>query len=536
MNSQMKRVFGGSAALFGLLGLSALTIGELYPVLLENLIGTEAVALFAAASSIYFLFLMVCTVGLPQTLARAIATRAKYNDGIGVKLTFRYALITFGAVGAVLALLLFQGSESIAKLTGLSHAAPVLRALAPALFFLMITAAFRGYFQGLSSYAPSVYSHLLEQAFKLGVGLVLATLWSKDGHAKAATGAAIGVMIGEVISLALLVLLYILGFEQTRLDHDEVNHMTAPTPLNRVMLIVWKDGLITSLAQAVAPIFAVIDAFFIVNRLVAAGFDPAIAQVAYGVFAGAIMALVMLPPTLWKGINEGNIATLREYWALKQMDKLRRFISSMYSVTFFLFVPIACVLSVLAEPILSLLFPHSFQGYVLTTAASLLRMASFCIPALALGVTSEIVMLGMRKGHSLLLTTTIATLVKVILMAIVLGRSQTNVLGAAFASLVGFWFWAAANTIVVLLSADLSFDWMGWVLKTATACVALSVLAHLLYAQVFMRFLGSIPAILLTIAICAAAYIGICVALRTKGASASKKSIVSDHVHPNFDA
>ncbi len=535
MTKNTKRILGGSAALFGLLGLSATVIGAIYPILLENAIDTEGVAFFQAAMPIYAIFLMLCSIGLPNALARAVATRAQYNDGIGVKLTFRYALITFSAVGVVLALLLFQGSDTIAQWTGLPNAAPAMRAIAPTVLFLLIVASFRGYFQGLSANAPTIYSQLLEQAFKLGIGLVLASLWSKDGPSKAATGAALGVMIGEAISLALLVLLYLLGFEQVDLDHDEVNHMTAPTPLNRVMLNVWKDGVTNMLSQGLVPICMAIDALMIVTRLTEAGFVTSVSQMAYGVFAGVVMPLAVFPSLIWKDLNTEFIPSIREQWALKQMDKLRRTVGGIYRMNFFIFVPVSIGLFVLAEPLLSMLFPQSLQGVELATATSLLRLSSVSVLAIALGISSTIALIGMRKGTLLLISTLLAALVKLALMAILLGRKSTNVQGAAFASLAAFSFWAIANTIQVLESADLAFDWLTWAAKPGAAGAAMGALAFLLYKQAFSRFLGPLPSLLLTVAISVAAYVGICVVFRATGGN-PEKPVVSDRFKPNFDA
>ena len=80
--------------------------------------------------------------------------------------------------------------------------------IAPAILFVGVLSAFRGYFQGKQNFTPSALSNILEQFSKLLFGLIL-TLWlSKFGVIKSIIGAVIGIFISEVVSISVLFLCY----------------------------------------------------------------------------------------------------------------------------------------------------------------------------------------------------------------------------------------------------------------------------------------------------------------------------------------
>lgn len=106
-------------------------------------------------------------------------------------------------LGIVTSLILFFGAPYIVQyiMKGETEAVYSMRSIAPALLFVPIMAAFRGYFQGKQDMAPTASSQVVEQAFRVAFGLSAAVLLLPLGVQFAAAGASAGAAIGGLFGL-----------------------------------------------------------------------------------------------------------------------------------------------------------------------------------------------------------------------------------------------------------------------------------------------------------------------------------------------
>jgi stage V sporulation protein B len=88
--------------------------------------------------------------------------------------------------------------------------------IAPAALILSITAAFRGYFQGLQEMIPRAVSDIIEQFARVGAILVLAAFLIGHGIEYGSAGAALGVVVGSTMALAYLIVAYLLRRHRLR--------------------------------------------------------------------------------------------------------------------------------------------------------------------------------------------------------------------------------------------------------------------------------------------------------------------------------
>ncbi len=68
----------------------------------------------------------------------------------------------------------YFGGEAITTALGNPDAAPAVKAISPALLFVPLFSAFRGYFQGRQNMNPTAISEITEQLIRVIVGLYLA--------------------------------------------------------------------------------------------------------------------------------------------------------------------------------------------------------------------------------------------------------------------------------------------------------------------------------------------------------------------------
>ena len=123
-------------------------IGLLFKIPLHDYLGDEGMGYFNAAYTIYTWFYMISTAGLPVAISVMISKSRARGNFNQVKKILKISLILFFIIGAAGMLILIFGSRFFASLIRMDQSYLCIIAIAPTLFFVCITSAFRGYFQG----------------------------------------------------------------------------------------------------------------------------------------------------------------------------------------------------------------------------------------------------------------------------------------------------------------------------------------------------------------------------------------------------
>ena len=156
-------------------------LGMLYRMVITNIdgFGDAGNGYYSAGFQIYTLLLALSSVGIPSAISKLISERAALRDYSGADKIFKTALLIFAFIGAVLSIVLFFSSASIARyILNMDGAKYTLAALSPSIFFVCVSSVFRGYFSGINKMQVMSLSQIIEQIFKsvLTVLFVLAAV------------------------------------------------------------------------------------------------------------------------------------------------------------------------------------------------------------------------------------------------------------------------------------------------------------------------------------------------------------------------
>ena len=121
---------------------------------------------------------------------------------------FKTALYMLAVLGASLSVILFFNAEYFSELVKNPGSYFAILAVSPAIFTVSMSAAFRGYFQGMQNMNPSAISQVMEQITRVVVGFILAVFLLPLGYQKAASGAVFGTTIGGIFSFITLYYLF----------------------------------------------------------------------------------------------------------------------------------------------------------------------------------------------------------------------------------------------------------------------------------------------------------------------------------------
>ena len=174
MSSDKKQAFMKGALILMIANIIVKVIGAAFKIPLTYLLGEEGMALFSTSYTMYTWFFIIATAGIPVAISRMISearTKENYKEVKRIFSVSSRLLICIGVVGTIV---LYFGSSWLAKQLGNRDASLGIKAISPALFFVALMSAYRGYFQGHQDMLPTALSEVSEALGKLVIGFLAA--------------------------------------------------------------------------------------------------------------------------------------------------------------------------------------------------------------------------------------------------------------------------------------------------------------------------------------------------------------------------
>ena len=424
-----KKSFFKGAVILGIAGIIVKVFGAFFRIPLANIIGDTGMGYYQTAYPVYVLLLTLSTAGIPTAIARLVSertTEGKHKEAYRIfTVSFRLLL----AMGIVTSLLLFLGAPYIVQyMKGEPEAIYSMRSIAPALLFVPIMAAFRGYFQGQQDMTPTASSQVIEQAFRVVFGLSMAVILLPAGLKFAAAGASAGAAAGGFFGLIGIFAIYM-----RRRSVIRENCRNSPDGESEAAKsILWKIVVIAvpvTIGAAIMPIMTNIDLAIVVRRLVQSGYSSAEANSLYGQLSGFATPLINLPQVLTQAISMSLVPAVASAFSAKDQEFLRYNTAFGIRTAMIIGMPCSVGLMVLSKPIMLLLYPAQ-QASAVNAAESLFILAFGAI-FLSLVQTLTGILQGVKRQLIPVINLAIGAGIKVIITYVLTGIPSVNVKGAA---------------------------------------------------------------------------------------------------------
>lgn len=341
-------------------------IGVLLKVPLQNVIGDTGMGYYSNAYDVYVWLFMIATTGIPVAIAMMVSeSRAKGNFREPKKI-FRVSLIALMILGFAGMCVMIFGSGFIAqtlyKMPGQELA---IICIAPTLFFICISCAIRGFFQGHQNMIPTAVSEVIEALGKLIIGIILAVYamnlipdTNPKKFAIAAAMAILGPTIGVAVSMFYLIIkkatfkeeLY--NAEYERPDSYSMPVRSNGEILKRLLII----AIPITLSSSVMSFTSMLDGMIISDRLQMLGVSPDEVATTIGYFKVQVMTFFNLPPVLIYPISGSIVPYLSSLRVSADKSKIHTLMNSSLRVASLIALPCALGMSVLSGPIINLLF------------------------------------------------------------------------------------------------------------------------------------------------------------------------------------
>lgn len=498
-----KKSFIRGAAILGAAGIVIKILGAFFRIPLSNLIGDTGMGYYQTAYPIYVLFLMISTAGIPIAISKMVSERialGNYGQAHRVfKLSFMLLLVT--GISSTLICVVF--ARPLVNLLENPNAYYAMIAIAPALLFVPIQAAYRGYFQGMQDMKPTAISQVVEQAFRVILGLYLAYLFIKVGLDKAAAGAAFGATAGGIGGAAAIGFIYFLRRPKikSRIRESQLeNPGDVEENGKEVILKLLTIAVPITIGFATMPIMNAVDIAIVMRRLQETGWTYEQANSLYGQLAGFAAPLINFPQALTQAVSVSLIPAVVAAYSLKETPELHKNIKLGLRTSIIVGFPCAAGLIVLAKPIMMTLYPTRTDSAVSAAGA----LAILALGVIFLGAVQALagILQGIEKQVVPVRNLFIGVLFKVVLAYVLSGIPAINVKGAAIGTDVAYMIAFILNLMAVKKYTGVKFDFVITYVKpmiSTLVMAASSFLTYKLASLVFGNALSTLCAVIIAV-------------------------------------
>jgi stage V sporulation protein B len=433
--SDKQRSLAGGVSILGIAGLICKVVGVLYRIPLVNSIGALGVAVYQQVFPTYNLLLVISSAGIPVAISRMVAHHMAKQDPDSARQVFTVALRILILLGIVTTALMLVFSGALSHAAGTAESRLGFQMIAPSLFLVCVMSAFRGYMQGRRRMVPTAISQLIEQVGKVGIAIPLAMMgMRRGGYAMGAAGALLGTSIAEAAALIYMMVDYY--FVHPRLPALTPEARNRMLPEGRVARELVFIAIPITIGACIVPLAGAIDSFMLVNIM--RGYMTEVgAKITFGVYAGMVLTLINVPTALAMAMATNLVPAISSARALDDSERIRSESATGLRLASVVGFPAAIGMSMLAEPILLLLFGGGKDSVSsLLTGAQLLRVSSLTILLFTQVQATSAILQGLHKQRIPMYTLAAGMALKVALNYALVRLPDVNIQGAPYASLL----------------------------------------------------------------------------------------------------
>ena len=354
-------------------------LGLIYKWYLTNKegFGDKGNAIYSAGFSIYALLLTISSTGVPNAVAKLVASNIAIGDLRGAHRVFKISFGTFAIIGLIGTLILFFGAGYIAnEWLNIKEAEMSLIALSPAIFFVSIISVFRGYFNGREDLKATANSQTIEQLFKTILTIIVVEVLALKSNINTnimAAGANLATTFATITSF-----LYLYKYYKVRKKDISREIVLSSNYKSKSILKTVKSILYVSVPMSLSSILTSINRNIdstTVKRSLTKFLSEAESLKQYGILSGKVDTLINLPLSFNIAFATALVPAITSAKSKGNIEEGSKRISFSLLITMLIGLPCAIGMIIFAEPILKLLFAGNF-AFLLTILSETFTLSS----------------------------------------------------------------------------------------------------------------------------------------------------------------
>ena len=333
----------------------------------------EANSLFSMGYTVYSMFLLMSTAGIPAAIAKQTAHYNSMNEYRISRQLFYKALQMMAVLGTIFAAVMYLAAPALASWSGGGEElVPAMKSLSLAVLVFPCMSVIRGYFQGNQDMMPFALSQIVEQVARVFYMLLTAFIIMKvfnGDYVDAVTQSTFAAFIGMIVSF--VVLYFYLHKQKPMFDyldkHSANQHKVSPQQL---LIETFKEAIPFIIVGSGVTVFKLVDQFTFSNfmHLFTTYSDSQLREL-FGIFNANPDKLTMVVIALATSIAMAGLPLITEAVTLKNYRELSKLISNNLQLFAFVMLPATFGMIVLARPLYTLFYRPDALGTSLLVQA-----------------------------------------------------------------------------------------------------------------------------------------------------------------------
>ena len=490
-----------NASILMIASLVSRIIGLLYRRPLGAILGSVGLGYYGYASNLYSILLLISSYSIPMAVSKIVSERLALKQYKNAHKVFRGALLYALMVGGAAALVAFFLGGFLLP-ANQQNALPALRVLAPTIFLSAILGVFRGYFQAHQNMTPTSVSQILEQIanaiVSIAAAYILVTSFAGNSTTDQAIygsiGGTMGTGAGVIVGLIFMLIVYCVNrsFIKKRRESDPERNEDTYGEVFKVLLLMVTPIILATFVNNCSTYF---DSYLYSTIQGVHGIDADSISAAYGEFSNYYIPIVNIPIALASASASAMMPEVSGAYALNQKGTANGKINQTIRLTMFICIPSMIGLTVLASPIMGVLFPASSE-----LAARILMAGTLYVAITALSTITGSVLQSIGQQRTALINAAIALVLNLgVLAVMLLAFPQLDIYAVVIANILFSLFYCALNLISMRKYLSFRNEIRKTYLEPLVASVIMGAAAFGIYKALF--YLTYRPFIALVIAI-----------------------------------
>lgn len=411
-------------------------IGLLYRIPMVNIVGDEGMGIYSAAFEIYNILLIISSYGMPMAVSKMVSARCIQRRYRNAYHLFSCSMVFACITGGLAAMFVYFGADMLeARFFSKYHGIAIpLRVLAPTIFVVAVMGVFRGLFQGRKTMMPTAISQIFEQIINAFVSIAAASMLmrthsaSKHIAAWGAAGGTMGTLFGAVAALLILVGIYIL-YRPVMEKQKRRDCASTKETLGITYKVIFCTVIPIVLSQTVYQLSGIVDVTLFNVVMGQKGCSDTEVSSLLGIYSSKYKTLCSVPIAISTAIASSMVPGLVASFMQQDREGMRRKVSIAVKFNMIIAFPSAMGLSVLAEPIIRLLFPSADYK----VASVMLMTGSACVIFYALSTVTSGVLQSVDRMNLPVIHSLISLIIHVVLVYVLLQFTELS----AYALVIG---------------------------------------------------------------------------------------------------
>lgn len=434
-------------------------IGLVYRIPVTRILGPVGNSYYSAAYEVYSMVLLISSFSLPLAVSKLVSARMARGQVQGAYKIFRCTLIFALVSGGIGSLLIFFGAGFFSDvLVNTPESKLALQVLAPTILIVALMGCMRGFFQGLGSMVPTAVSQIVEQIINAAVSIGAAWLLFDYGsridallstetaaYAYGAAGSTLGTGLGALAGFLFLLFLTMVYSTVMRRrgvkDRYDTKESTA-----EIYYLLLVTILPVILSTAVYNISGIIDQGIFKHLMAYKKYDSMKIDELWGIFSGEYKLLTNVPIAVASAMASSTIPALTRARVNKNRKEMRRKTENSIRFVMVICIPCAVGLSVLAEPILQMLFGAKDH---IGISASLLQMGTLSVVLYGMSTLTNGILQGMDKMKLPVIHAAISLVLHVVLLVVLVLFADLNIYAVVWANIFFAFLMCVLNSMSI---------------------------------------------------------------------------------------